>query len=95
MTCLWAPAPQQAPEFFRPVVNDALQRILPIITAPNAKEEDNEMATDNAASALGKILEFHGDAIDGLAVAGIAHVACCFAIAAAAVWVWRGSGCLA
>jgi len=60
----------KAPEFFRPYVGDALQRILAVISAPGAKDDDNEMATDNAVSALGRILEFHGDAVDGAMVAG-------------------------
>lgn len=64
------PSFPQSPEFFRPYVPDALQRILAIITAPNAKDEDNEMATDNAVSALGRILEFHADAVDAAAVTG-------------------------
>ncbi|GFH11050.1 importin N-terminal domain-containing protein [Haematococcus lacustris] len=54
----------KAPEAFRPFVPEALQRILHVIGASNAKEEDNQLATDNALSALGKILEFHSDAID-------------------------------
>ncbi|KAL6755245.1 armadillo-type protein [Haematococcus lacustris] len=58
----------KAPEAFRPFVPEALQRILHVIGAPNAKEEDNQLATDNALSALGKILEFHSDAIDSGAV---------------------------
>ncbi len=38
---------------------EAVQRLRAVLSAPDAKSEDNEMATDNAASALGKILEFH------------------------------------
>eukprot|EP00955_Chlamydomonas_euryale_P025523 269296-Chlamydomonas_euryale.AAC.1 len=37
--------------------------------AATCAEEDNEMATDNAVSTLGKILEFHSDAVDAAAVA--------------------------
>lgn len=49
----------QSPEAFRPILPEALQLITAIISAPNAKDEDNEMATDNAVSALGRIIEFH------------------------------------
>ncbi len=33
------------------------------------REEDNEMATENAVAALGKVLEFHGAAIEASAAA--------------------------
>lgn len=52
------------------MVPDAVQRMLAVIGAPNAKDDEHEMATDNAVSALGKILEFHGEAVDAAAVAG-------------------------
>ncbi|BDA40930.1 Importin-5 [Coccomyxa sp. Obi] len=56
-------------EAFRPNVPTALMHILGIITAPDARGEDNEMATENAVAALGKVLEFHGSMIEGSAAA--------------------------
>jgi len=60
----------KAPELFRPICNDSLQRIMAIMNQPNARDDDNEMATENAISALGKILEFSSEGIDANAVAG-------------------------
>uniref|UniRef100_A0A7R9V0M6 TOG domain-containing protein n=1 Tax=Chlamydomonas euryale TaxID=1486919 RepID=A0A7R9V0M6_9CHLO len=59
----------KSPELFRPYADGALKQVLAIVQHPAAKEEDNEMATDNAVSTLGKILEFHSDAVDAAAVA--------------------------
>lgn len=59
----------KSPEMFKPYVGDTLQRLLMIVNHPEARSEDNEMASDNAVSALGKLLEFHSDVVDGAAVA--------------------------
>lgn len=39
------------------------------ITLLAVRGEDNEMATENAVAALGKVLEFHGSVIEGSAAA--------------------------
>lgn len=57
----------KSPDLFKPFCNEALQRTLAIITAPDARTEDNAMATDNAVSTLGKIVQHHADTIDSAA----------------------------
>ncbi|KAJ1742679.1 importin subunit beta-3, partial [Coemansia sp. RSA 1591] len=42
------------------VVSAALPALLEIISRPDAREEDNVYATDNAVSAIAKILRFYG-----------------------------------
>lgn len=49
---------------FRPLVGEALSRLNNVIRHPDAQLPDNVMAYDNAVSALGKICQFHRDAID-------------------------------
>jgi importin-5 len=51
-------------EAFRPHVSLALQAVLAIVQAPDSRSEENETATDNAISSLGKLLEFHPEAVD-------------------------------
>lgn len=59
----------RAPEVLKPHAQDALMRIMAIIQHPSARDDDNEMATDNAISALGSLLQHHSDVLDGEAVA--------------------------
>lgn len=62
-------AAQHRPELFRPRLPEALALLLAVVQAPGARSEEAEMATENAVSALGKLLEFHADALpDGGAV---------------------------
>ncbi|KAK4258237.1 hypothetical protein QN277_007709 [Acacia crassicarpa] len=49
---------------FKPLVGEALSRLNAVIQHPNALQQDNVMAYDNAVSALGKICQFHRDSID-------------------------------
>ncbi|WIA40679.1 hypothetical protein OEZ86_004377 [Tetradesmus obliquus] len=53
-----------APELFKPHAAAALAAVTSIIAAPDAKSDDNELATDNALSALAALLEHHGDVLD-------------------------------
>lgn len=48
------------------IINDAeaLSRLNNVIRHPEAMTPDNVMAYDNAVSAVGKICQFHRDAID-------------------------------
>ena len=47
---------------------EALEKLKLVIGHPDAFHTDNALATDNAVSALGKICEFHRDAIDAAQV---------------------------
>lgn len=58
----------KSPELFKPIAADTLARVLAIVQHPQARDEENEMATENAVSTLGKILEFHADVTDSVAV---------------------------
>nr|XP_043633893.1 importin-5-like [Erigeron canadensis] len=49
---------------FKPFVVDALSRLDAVIRRPDALHPDNVMAYDNAVSALGKICQYHRDAIN-------------------------------
>ena len=49
---------------FKPHVQDAVSIVLRIIQDPEARSEENLMATENAVGALGKFLEFHQDCVD-------------------------------
>ncbi|KAK9664646.1 hypothetical protein RND81_14G058200 [Saponaria officinalis] len=49
---------------FKPLVGESLSRLNVVLRHPNATHADNVMAYDNAVSALGKICQFHRDAID-------------------------------
>lgn len=51
---------EHIPAAFVQVLPQALEKILRVIQHPQAREDDNESATDNAVSALGKVIEFHG-----------------------------------
>ncbi|XP_074557446.1 uncharacterized protein LOC141813385 [Curcuma longa] len=53
---------------FRPLVGEALSSLNNVIGHPDALQSDNVMAYDNAVSALGKICQFHRDAIDAAKV---------------------------
>ncbi|KAI8476174.1 MAG: armadillo-type protein [Monoraphidium minutum] len=64
----------RAPEVLRPHAQAALMAVMAVINGPDARGDDNEMATDNAVSALGLLLQHHADALDGAAV-GAAWVA--------------------
>ena len=59
----------RAPEVLKPHAAAALARVLAMVQHPEAKSDDNEMATDNAISALGALLAHHSDVLDGDAVA--------------------------
>lgn len=49
-------------------VSEALSRLNIVIRHPDALQQDNVMAYDNAVSALGKICQFHRDSIDSAQV---------------------------
>ncbi|GFR44315.1 hypothetical protein Agub_g5527 [Astrephomene gubernaculifera] len=50
-------------EAFRPHAAAIAELLANIVRQPDAKNEDNDMATDNAVSALGRILAHHGEAL--------------------------------
>ncbi|XP_073040413.1 uncharacterized protein [Primulina eburnea] len=52
----------------KPLVGEALSRLNIVIKHPNALQQDNVMAYDNAVSALGKICQFHRDSINSAQV---------------------------
>ncbi|XP_075499694.1 uncharacterized protein LOC142538217 [Primulina tabacum] len=52
----------------KPLVGEALSRLNIVIRHPNALQQDNVMAYDNAVSALGKICQFHRDSINSAQV---------------------------
>ena len=56
---------------FDKFVQDSLAAVGAICSAPDAKHGDNEMPTDNAVSALGKIAEYRGELVDRKAVLGV------------------------
>lgn len=49
---------------FKGLANEALGKLNAVISAKDAREEENVLATDNAISAVGKICEFQRDCID-------------------------------
>ena len=51
-------------EAFSPVCKEALNKLMQIIQAPDARTPDYEVATENAVSALGKFCEFQSSAVD-------------------------------
>jgi hypothetical protein len=57
-------AAQHRGQGFRPHAAAAVAAILAVVRAPDARSEDNLTATENAVSALGKILELHPDCVD-------------------------------
>ncbi|KAL4855412.1 Importin-5 [Chlorella vulgaris] len=60
-------AAQHRSQGFQPHAAAAVQAVLGLITAPDARSADNELCFDNAVSALGKLLEFQPAAIDAQA----------------------------
>lgn len=50
------------------IFSEALSRLNVVIRHPNALQQENVMAYDNAVSALGKICQFHRDSIDSAQV---------------------------
>eukprot|EP00775_Hariotina_reticulata_P003510 gene3510-3780_t len=54
----------QSPDLFKPHAPAALATLTAVVTALDCKSDDNEMATDNALSALAALLEHHGDAVN-------------------------------
>jgi hypothetical protein len=60
-------AVQHQPPGFQPHAAAVVQAILGLLSAPDARSDDNEQCFDNAVSALGKVLEFQPGAIDAQA----------------------------
>ena len=58
----------KSPDVFKPHAPLALSRVSSIIQAAEARSDDNEMATDNAISALAALMEHHSDVLDGMAL---------------------------
>lgn len=54
---------------FRPYVGEALRCLMSAVGAGDARSPDNEMATDNAVAALGKLIEFQRPAFDAAQMA--------------------------
>ena len=48
---------EHAPDFVKQYLPQILQRLMALIGAEDARDEENASATDNAVSVLGKILE--------------------------------------
>ncbi|KAK9810031.1 hypothetical protein WJX72_003666 [[Myrmecia] bisecta] len=59
---------EHRPDAFQTVAAEAIANLVAVISAPNARSDDDEMATDNAISSLGKILEHHPSMVDGAAL---------------------------
>lgn len=49
---------------FRPLVSESLRRLSSLVAHPSCRSSDDEMATDNAISAIGKMCEFQSDSFD-------------------------------
>ncbi|XP_059292135.1 uncharacterized protein LOC132045559 [Lycium ferocissimum] len=62
---LWAEYDRSS---FKPFVGEALARINKVIMHLRAREPKNELAYDNAVSALGKICQFHGESFNSAQV---------------------------
>jgi len=60
-------ASQHRQAAFKPHAQNALSSVLAILSAPEARSEDNIMATENAAGALGKFIEFQSEFVDSTA----------------------------
>jgi len=58
----------KSPDIFKPQATLALTRVSSIIQHAEARSDDNEMATDNAISALAALMEHHSDVLDGMAL---------------------------
>lgn len=53
-------------DLFRPYVPEAMPRLLAQLARADAREDDDAAtATDNVASALGRLLQHHGEGLDG------------------------------
>jgi hypothetical protein len=50
--------------FFKQYVSKVVPRLVELINAPDSRDEDNESATENAISAVGKICRFHPDQVN-------------------------------
>jgi hypothetical protein len=57
-------AAEHRPDAFRPNAPAVVAAVLGMVNAPDARSPDNAAATENAVSALGKLLEFAPDCID-------------------------------
>eukprot|EP00736_Rhodelphis_marinus_P007337 Rmarinus@m.1215 len=57
-------AAQHVPDRFKQYAQTALMRLNVVISHQEARSDSNEMATDNAISALGKICEFQADVVE-------------------------------
>ena len=55
---------QRLGQHFTPHVPNALRALAGVISAPDARSEENASATENAISALGKLLEFQNGAVE-------------------------------
>ncbi len=63
---------QHRGQHLKPRVPEVVQICAAIMSDPEARSNtDNATATDNAVAALGKVLEFHGECVDGGAVGGL------------------------
>ncbi|TDH69777.1 hypothetical protein CCR75_005806 [Bremia lactucae] len=49
---------------FTPYAKQCLKLLDPIVTHPNAQKQTRRNATDNAVAALGKLCEYHAEAVD-------------------------------
>ena len=49
---------------FAPVCSQVLPRLIQLITAPKSREEDNGPATENAISAVTKILKYNNSQVN-------------------------------
>lgn len=57
-------AAQHRREAFRQYAAQAVPAVMAMLQATDARSEDNEMAYENAVSALGKVLEFHPECVE-------------------------------
>eukprot|EP00884_Botryococcus_braunii_P020479 jgi/Botrbrau1/7114/Bobra.0165s0131.1 len=55
---------QHRPEAFQSIAQTALQLMVDILSQPDARSEEKGNVTDNAASSLGKVLEYHSNIAD-------------------------------
>ncbi|KAL0056152.1 hypothetical protein WJX82_008212 [Trebouxia sp. C0006] len=62
---------EHRPQLFQAVAQDALTRIMAVITAPNSRDDANGHATENAVSALGKALQHNPNVPESLGVADL------------------------
>jgi len=54
---------EKNPELFATVLQDVMGKLNQLITQEDAREEENAHVTENAISALGKIIQFHAQSI--------------------------------